>query len=191
MAQARWAFRCAMRGPSHELCGLTARVNTARSVFVRRKSSWRVPLAGCRRRFEPHAGSRKGGCAAFRAAMPARGSRPCCVMSSWSPSGWLPGFVTAPAGAARSGYARPRLNTPCIAISTTSFGFCGKDAELHRIIADIREEEHSHLHHAEARIADVKTDRHVLRTFIAVATEGVFWLSTWGDSICMARDLRA
>ena len=101
------------------------------------------------------------------------------------------GFRHGAGGAARSGYARPRLNTPCIAISTTSFGFCGKDAELHRIIADIREEERSHLHHAEARIADVKTDRHVLRTFIAVATEGVFWLSTWGDSIRMARDLRA
>ena len=34
-------------------------------------------------------------CAAFRAAMPARRSRPCRVMQFWSWGGWLLGFVTA------------------------------------------------------------------------------------------------
>ena len=37
-------------------------------------------------------------CAAFFAAMPARGSRPCRVMSLWSLGGWLLGFLTALAG---------------------------------------------------------------------------------------------
>ncbi|HEU4377757.1 MAG TPA: demethoxyubiquinone hydroxylase family protein, partial [Hyphomicrobiaceae bacterium] len=37
-------------------------------------------------------------CSKFFAAMPARGSRPCRIMSLWSMGGWLLGFLTAVAG---------------------------------------------------------------------------------------------
>jgi demethoxyubiquinone hydroxylase (CLK1/Coq7/Cat5 family) len=40
-------------------------------------------------------------CAAFFAAMPARQSRPCRIMSLWSLGGWLLGFATALMGTPR------------------------------------------------------------------------------------------
>jgi ubiquinone biosynthesis monooxygenase Coq7 len=66
----------------------------------------------------------------------------------------------------------------------------GRDAELHAAILDIREEELSHLNHAEAQLAAPNLFRRLLRNVISVLTDMLIWLSTWGDSARMAADLR-
>jgi ubiquinone biosynthesis monooxygenase Coq7 len=64
-----------------------------------------------------------------------------------------------------------------------------RDAELHRIILSIREEELAHLHHAETQLGSGAV-LPGLRQIIALATDALIWLSTWGDSSRMAYALR-
>jgi ubiquinone biosynthesis monooxygenase Coq7 len=66
-----------------------------------------------------------------------------------------------------------------------------RDAELHAIILSIRAEELGHLHHAEAHLGTPGIFQRGLRGLISVTTDILIWLSTWGDSTRMARDLRA
>jgi 3-demethoxyubiquinol 3-hydroxylase len=66
----------------------------------------------------------------------------------------------------------------------------GRDAELHDTIMSIREEELSHLHHAESQIASLGRGSRLLRRFISDTTDVLIWLSTWGDSTRMIGDLR-
>jgi ubiquinone biosynthesis monooxygenase Coq7 len=98
-------------------------------------------------------------CAAFLAAMPTRGSRPCRIMSLWSLGGWL-------------------LGAP------------HRDPELHAIILSIRGEELSHLRHAEGQLHAPGLLQRKTQTAISVITDVLIWLSTWGDSTRMARELR-
>jgi hypothetical protein len=65
------------------------------------------------------------------------------------------------------------------------------DPELRDIILSIREEELAHLHHTEERIEAKGPWPDALHRLITVVTDAVIWLSTWGDSSRMARDLRA
>lgn len=131
-------------------------------------------------------------CAAFAAAMSARNSRACRVMSLWSCGGWLLGFFTALMGrqaiwictAAVEGAVHRHLDDQL-------FFLANRDAELYDVIAEIREEELSHLHHAESQIATVSRASHLLQRAISSITDVMIWLSTWGDSSRMARDLRA
>lgn len=129
-------------------------------------------------------------CAAFHAAMPARQSRPCRIMSLWSWGGWLLGVTTAIAGRHSIWICTAAVEAAVHRhLDDQLFFLNGKDAELHRIIADIRVEELSHLHHAEAQIAGSATERNPLRHLISLATDVLIWLSTWGDSVRMARAL--
>ena len=65
------------------------RIYAAQIAVARRLDPVEIPaLADMREHEERH-------CAAFRDAMPARGSRPCRIMALWSRGGWLPGFMTA------------------------------------------------------------------------------------------------
>jgi ubiquinone biosynthesis monooxygenase Coq7 len=92
-------------------------------------------------------------CAAFRDAMPARGSRPCRVMSLWSWGGALLGLATALMG-------RQAIWICTAAVEAAVHRHLGdelhflkeRDTELTGVILAIRQEELSHLHHAEARI---------------------------------------
>jgi ubiquinone biosynthesis monooxygenase Coq7 len=130
-------------------------------------------------------------CAAFRAAMPTRQSRPCRVMSLWSMGGWLLGAATALAGRQSIWICTAAVEAAVHRhLDDQLFFLAGKDLELHGIIAAIREEELSHLHHAEEQIAGKVSQRHVLRGLISTVTDALIWLSTWGDSARMARDLR-
>lgn len=129
-------------------------------------------------------------CRLFRAAMPARHSRPCRVMQFWSWGGWWLGFVTALFG-------RQGIWACTAAVEETVhrhlddqlFFLDGLDPELHDLIASIREEELSHLHYAEERLDRPGIWVALLRGAIAVATDILIWLSTWGDSTRMARAL--
>lgn len=131
-------------------------------------------------------------CAAFRAAMPVRQSRPCRVMQFWSWGGWLLGFVTALLG--------PRGIWACTAaveaavhrhLDDQLFFLANRDRDLHGIILAIREEELAHLHHAEEQLKSPGPALNVLRSLISVATDVLIWLSTWGDSSRMTRALKA
>jgi len=130
-------------------------------------------------------------CAVFSAAMPARNSRPCRLIGLWSTGGAILGFVTALLG-------RQGIWTCTAAVEAAvhrhlddqiSF-LVNRDRELHDAIRDIRVEELSHLNHAEARLAVPALHHRGLRGLVSFLTDLMIWLSTWGDSTRMARDLR-
>jgi ubiquinone biosynthesis monooxygenase Coq7 len=130
-------------------------------------------------------------CAAFFAAMPARQSRPCRIMSLWSLGGWLLGFATALMGRRAIWICTAAVEAAVHRHLDDQLAFlAGRDRELHDIILSIREEELAHLHHAETQITSPSAGSRLLRRFISSVTDALIWLSTWGDSTRMLRDLR-
>ena len=129
-------------------------------------------------------------CSMFRAAMPSRDARPCRIMSLWGNGGWLLGFATALLGrqgiwictAAVEGAVHRHLEDQLHFLEA-------RDADLHRLICAIQEEELSHLHHAEDRIVSKARWSRLLHASISRVTDAVIWLSTWGGSTRMAREL--
>ncbi len=127
----------------------------------------------------------------FREAMPSRLARPCRVMSLWSLGGSVLGFVTAVLG-------RQTIWTCTAAVEEAVHRHLDdqlrflrdKDRELHAAILSIREEELSHLHTAESHLDETTRGHAMLRASISWVTDALIWLSTWGDSSRMARDLR-
>jgi ubiquinone biosynthesis monooxygenase Coq7 len=131
-------------------------------------------------------------CAAFFATMPARKSRPCRIMSFWSWGGWLLGFVTALMGRRAIWVCTAAVEAAVHRhLDDQLFFLNGRDPELHSIIMSIREEELSHLRYAESQIASNDYGSRMLAKLIAIATDTLIWLSTWGDSTRMKRDLKA
>lgn len=131
-------------------------------------------------------------CAIFRAAMPPRQSRPCRVMHFWSYGGWLLGFVTACLG--RKGIWACTAAVEAAVhrhLDDQLYFVRDRDPELYRIVLSIREEELAHLRHAEAQLPSTGTMVQMLRRIIASTTDGLIWLSTWGDSSRMADALKA
>lgn len=129
-------------------------------------------------------------CAAFRSAMAERNSRPCRIMQLWSWGGWLLGFLTALTGRRNIWICTAAVEAAVHRHLDDQLHFLSnRDIELHGIIHSIREEELSHLHHAEAQIAGPSAAQRFLRRLISDVTDVVIWLSTWGDSTRMARDL--
>jgi len=130
-------------------------------------------------------------CAAFRTAMPDRNARPCRVMSLWSWGGWLLGFLTALSGRQGIWVCTAAVEAAVHRHLDDQLHFLAvRDAELDQIIRSIREEELEHLHHAESRLASPGAGQRVLHKAISDVTDAVIWLSTWGDSSRMARDLK-
>jgi 3-demethoxyubiquinol 3-hydroxylase len=113
-------------------------------------------------------------------------------MSLWSRSGWLLGFITALMGRQAIWICTAAVEAAVHRHLDDQLHFLERrDPELRDIILSIREEELAHLHHAEERINTHGGRRRVPYAAITFATETVIWLSTWGDSTRMARDLRA
>jgi ubiquinone biosynthesis monooxygenase Coq7 len=131
-------------------------------------------------------------CAIFRAAMPSRRSRPCRVMHFWSYGGWVLGFFTACLGRSGIWACTAAVEAAVHRHLDDQLHFLqGRDSELHRIILSIREEELAHLRHAEEQLHSPGALLQLLRGAIAVTTDGLIWLSTWGDSSRMTRALKA
>jgi ubiquinone biosynthesis monooxygenase Coq7 len=131
-------------------------------------------------------------CAAFHAAMPKRNSRPCRVMRLWSLGGWLLGFATALLGRQGVWACTAAVEATVHRHLDDQLHFLTKrDPEFHSIILSIREEELAHLHHAEAQLRSPGRLVDALRQGIALTTDVLIWLSTWGDSMRMERALRA
>jgi 3-demethoxyubiquinol 3-hydroxylase len=130
-------------------------------------------------------------CAAFRAAMPARQSRPCRIMSLWSLGGSLLGFATALMGRQGIWVCTAAVEAAVHRHLDDQLHFlAGRDGELHAVIQSIRKDELAHLHHAEAQLEAPTMVRRLQCQTISVVTDALIWLSTWGDSSRMARDLR-
>jgi 3-demethoxyubiquinol 3-hydroxylase len=130
-------------------------------------------------------------CAAFFAAMPARQSRPCRIMSLWSSGGSILGFATALMGRQAIWICTAAVEAAVHRHLDDQLAFlAGRDAELHETIMSIREEELSHLHHAQSQIASLGRGSQLLRRVISDTTDVLIWLSTWGDSRRMVNDLR-
>lgn len=127
----------------------------------------------------------------FRSAMPSRRSRPCRVMRFWSLGGWVLGFATALLG-------RQGIWACTAAVEATVHRhledqlhfLVERDPPLRQAILDIQEEELAHLRHAEDRLEGAGSRLLGLRGAIALVTDALIWLSTWGDSARMARALR-
>jgi len=126
-------------------------------------------------------------CAMFRAAMPAR---PCRIMALWGNGGLVLGFLTALLGrqgiwictAAVEAAVHRHLQDQLLFVRD-------RDPELHGLILAIQKEELMHLHHAEERLGEGKFLSSLLGALISSATDFAIWLSTWGDSSRMAREL--
>jgi ubiquinone biosynthesis monooxygenase Coq7 len=130
-------------------------------------------------------------CTVFYGAMPARKSRPCRVMSLWSIGGSLLGLTTALLGRQTVWICTAAVEAAVHRHLDDQLGFLvDRDSELYDIILDIREEELSHLHHAEAQLEASGAYQRVVRGTISFLTDVLIWLSTWGDSTRMAADLR-
>jgi 3-demethoxyubiquinol 3-hydroxylase len=130
-------------------------------------------------------------CVVFSAAMQSRKSRPCRLIRLWSTGGAALGLITALMGrqgiwtctAAVEAAVHRHLEDQLAFLS-------GRDRVLHDAIRDIREEELSHLHHAEMQLDSPNPFRRFLRGLISFLTDLMIWLSTWGDSSRMANELR-
>jgi ubiquinone biosynthesis monooxygenase Coq7 len=129
-------------------------------------------------------------CRLFREAMPERGARPCRAMPLWSNAGYVLGLMT-------SLLSRQGIWICTAAVESTVHRHLeeqlrflrDKDAQLHSLILSIQQEELAHLHHAEQRIATNVLWARLLHAFVAASTEAVIWLSTWGESSKMSRQL--
>lgn len=128
-------------------------------------------------------------CRLFRGAMPTRGSRPCRVMQLWSMGGFVLGFATALAGRRTVWICTAAVEAAVHRHLGDQLHFlAGKDDGVAAIIRDINLEEIAHLRTAEAELGpDPAQGR--LYAAIAAVTDGLIWLSTWGDSTRMARAL--
>ena len=130
-------------------------------------------------------------CTVFSAAMPARNSRPCRLISLWSAGGSILGFVTAVMGRQSIWTCTAAVEAAVHRHLDDQLGFLARrDGELHEAIRDIRAEELSHLRYAEAQLRPPNLYHRALRGLISFLTDLMIWLSTWGDSARMARDLR-
>lgn len=131
-------------------------------------------------------------CEIFRAAMPARQSRPCRIMALWGNGDYILGFLAALLG-------RRGIWVCTAAVEATVHRHLkdqlryldGRDQELQSLILSIQAEELQHLNHAEAQMGSPTLGSHLLGTFIAFATDTVIWLSTWGDSARMAKAINS
>ena len=130
-------------------------------------------------------------CAVFSAAMPARRSRPCRLISLWSTGGALLGFLTALTGRQGIWTCTAAVEAAVHRHLDDQLGFLAtRDRDLHNAIRNIRVEELFHLHHAEMQLQPPGLYHRALRTLISVLTDLMIWLSTWGDSARLARELR-
>ncbi len=130
-------------------------------------------------------------CRRFAEVMHDRRSTPCRMLWFWGLGGSMLGFSTALLG--------ERSIWTCTAAIEAAVHRHLKDQlhflrprvpQLYTLIQSIQHEELSHLETAERHLAAPTAGRQVLRPVIALATDVMIWLSTYGASARMARDLK-
>jgi ubiquinone biosynthesis monooxygenase Coq7 len=133
-----------------------------------------------------------GHCSLFLGAMPQRQARPCRVMALWGNGGLMLGFLTGLLGrqgiwictAAVEAAVHRHLEDQLLFLRD-------RDSDLYSIIKAIQREELMHLSHAQERIVTRTLWSRLLSGLVSKSTNVAIWLSTWGDSSKMARDLSA
>ncbi len=129
--------------------------------------------------------------ARFLAAMTPRAARPCRIMSLWSVGGWLLDFATALLGRRAIWVCTAAVEQAVHRHLDDQLRFlCERDPDLHDLITSIRVEEQAHLCHARAHLPpQIALAWRALARGIEVAMDGLIWLSTWGDSTRLSRDI--
>ena len=131
-------------------------------------------------------------CRRFREAMPERGARPCRVMSFWSLGGYVLGFATALMGERMIWICTEAVESAVHRHLEDQLSYLDKrDPDLKTLIASIQSEELSHLHEAQARRGATGPVQGGAVAIIGALTDMLIWLSTWGDSSRMAREMRS
>ena len=126
----------------------------------------------------------------FLKSMPSRGARPCRVMSLWSMGGGALGLLTGLLGRRAVWVCTEAVEETVHRHLEDQLRFLqDRDKALHMAISEILTEELAHLNTARAHITFRTMADRWLSRMIALATEGVIWLSTWGDSTRMFREL--
>ena len=128
--------------------------------------------------------------ARFAEIMPSRRAKPCRMLFLWGVGGRVLGTGTALLGrnaiwactAAVEEAVHRHLNDQLVFLSN-------RDQELFALIASIKSEELSHLHHAEKNLTSRGPSVRMLRRLIDTVTEALIFMSTSGDSVRMARTL--
>ena len=125
----------------------------------------------------------------FRALMPTREAKPCRLMWIWAVGGAVLGLITGVLG-------REAILACTEAVEETVHRHLddqirwatGRDEGMRQVIDDIRVEEMAHIRYA----VDERTGSGYrwLERLISAATETLIWLSTRGDSIRLADQLR-
>src|SRR5262245_28220356 len=124
--------------------------------------------------------------------MKERSARPCRVMSLWANGGLVLGFLTALLGRQGIWVCTAAVEAAVHRhLDDQLFYLCGRDVELYSLIRSIQHEELAHLNYAQERIANDAGWARALRWFISGCTDVVIWLSTWGESSRMSRELSA
>lgn len=131
-------------------------------------------------------------CALFRSAMPERNARPCRIMALWGNGGYVLGALTALMGRQGIWICTAAVEAAVHRhLQDQLFFLRDRDAELHGLILAIQDEELLHLHHAEDHITANGFSARLSDWIISRSTDVAIWLSTWGDSTRMKRELSA
>jgi ubiquinone biosynthesis monooxygenase Coq7 len=131
-------------------------------------------------------------CSLFLGAMPARHARPCRAMALWGNGGLVLGFLTGLLGRQGIWICTAAVEATVHRHLEDQLRFLrDRDADLCSLIKSIQREELMHLSYAEERIVVRTLWSRLLGAFVSKSVDAVIWLSTWGDSAKMARDLAA
>jgi 3-demethoxyubiquinol 3-hydroxylase len=129
-------------------------------------------------------------CSLFLNAMRQRSARPCRIMSLWGNGGLVLGFLTALLGRQGIWICTAAVEAAVHRhLDDQLFYLRGSDAELYSLIHCIQQEELTHLNFARERIANDAMLARVMTSFISGCTDLVIWLSTWGESSQMSKEL--
>lgn len=113
-------------------------------------------------------------------------------MALWGNGGYLLGFVTALFGRKGVWVCTAAVESAVHHHMDDQLHFLEeRDPELHELILGIQVEELSHLRHAEDHLTQEGAFTRLARRLIFGTTDVVIWLSTWGDSTRMTKELRA
>lgn len=130
-------------------------------------------------------------CRLFASALAERGGRPCRAMYLWSMGGWVLGAASAALGPNQVWVCTEAVEDTVHRHMSDQLAFLrDRDPRLHKLIEGIRAEEESHLELARQERTRNNILSRALETLVRGSVELVIWLSTWGDSTRMRRDLQ-
>lgn len=130
--------------------------------------------------------------ARFRALMPDRAAKPCRLMWIWSVGGGLLGAITGLFGRQAILICTEAVERTVHRHMDEQLAYLGDgDPEMSAAIREIQAQELQHLRYAQASRGEASLATRALDAVIVGATEALIWVSTRGDSVRLARELRA